>query len=59
MFADNVKLKPTVPGFPVYQGPIHCFRTVLQKEGIKEAKTEQTILAAVQWKRLFDARHAT
>eukprot|EP00076_Gallus_gallus_P045161 XP_025010699.1 solute carrier family 25 member 48 isoform X1 [Gallus gallus] len=30
----NVKLKPTVPGFPVYQGPIHCFRTVLQKEGI-------------------------
>lgn len=34
MFAANVKLKPTVPGFPVYQGPIHCFRTVLQKEGI-------------------------
>ncbi|KAM6116335.1 solute carrier family 25 member 48 isoform 1-T1 [Pterocles gutturalis] len=30
----NIKLKPTVPGFPVYQGPIHCFRTVLQKEGI-------------------------
>ncbi|NXG77086.1 S2548 protein, partial [Baryphthengus martii] len=30
----NVKLKPTVPGFPVYRGPIHCFRTVLQKEGI-------------------------
>lgn len=30
----NVKLKPTVHGFPVYQGPIHCFRTVLQKEGI-------------------------
>lgn len=33
-FAANIKLKPTVPGFPVYQGPIHCFRTVLQKEGI-------------------------
>ncbi|XP_062443754.1 solute carrier family 25 member 48 isoform X4 [Rhea pennata] len=30
----NVKLKPMVPGFPVYRGPIHCFRTVLQKEGI-------------------------
>ncbi|NXY41007.1 S2548 protein, partial [Ceuthmochares aereus] len=30
----NIKLKPTVPGFPVYRGPIHCFRTVLQKEGI-------------------------
>uniref|UniRef100_A0A8C9EMW8 Solute carrier family 25 member 48 n=1 Tax=Pavo cristatus TaxID=9049 RepID=A0A8C9EMW8_PAVCR len=30
----NVKLKPTVPGFPVYRGPIHCFKTVLQKEGI-------------------------
>ncbi|XP_064377172.1 solute carrier family 25 member 48 isoform X4 [Dromaius novaehollandiae] len=30
----NVRLKPTVPGFPVYRGPIHCFRTVLQKEGI-------------------------
>ncbi|XP_010717377.1 solute carrier family 25 member 48 isoform X1 [Meleagris gallopavo] len=30
----DVKLKPTVPGFPVYRGPIHCFRTVLQKEGI-------------------------
>uniref|UniRef100_A0A8C6IU73 Uncharacterized protein n=1 Tax=Melopsittacus undulatus TaxID=13146 RepID=A0A8C6IU73_MELUD len=23
-----------VPGFPVYRGPIHCIRTVLQKEGI-------------------------
>lgn len=33
-FAANIKLKPTVPGFPVYRGPIHCFRTVLQKEGI-------------------------
>ncbi|XP_069628491.1 solute carrier family 25 member 48 isoform X1 [Haliaeetus albicilla] len=30
----NIKLKSTVPGFPVYRGPIHCFRTVLQKEGI-------------------------
>ncbi|NXK72698.1 S2548 protein, partial [Amazona guildingii] len=30
----NMKLKPTVPGFPVYRGPIHCIRTVLQKEGI-------------------------
>ncbi|NWH81176.1 S2548 protein, partial [Piaya cayana] len=30
----NVKLKATVPGCPVYRGPIHCFRTVLQKEGI-------------------------
>ncbi|XP_009320975.1 PREDICTED: solute carrier family 25 member 48 [Pygoscelis adeliae] len=30
----NIKLKPTIPGFPVYRGPIHCFRTVLQKEGI-------------------------
>uniref|UniRef100_A0A8C4V168 Solute carrier family 25 member 48 n=1 Tax=Falco tinnunculus TaxID=100819 RepID=A0A8C4V168_FALTI len=30
----NVNPKPTVPGFPVYRGPIHCFRTVLQKEGI-------------------------
>ncbi|NXH12152.1 S2548 protein, partial [Bucco capensis] len=30
----NIKLKPPVPGFPVYRGPIHCFRTVLQKEGI-------------------------
>ncbi|XP_010143333.1 PREDICTED: solute carrier family 25 member 48, partial [Buceros rhinoceros silvestris] len=30
----NIKLKPTVPEFPVYRGPIHCFRTVLQKEGI-------------------------
>ncbi|XP_030360705.1 solute carrier family 25 member 48 isoform X2 [Strigops habroptila] len=30
----NMKVNPTVPGFPVYQGPIHCFRTVLQKEGI-------------------------
>ncbi|NXJ78155.1 S2548 protein, partial [Trogon melanurus] len=30
----NIKLKPTVPGFPVYQGPIHCFRMVLEKEGI-------------------------
>ncbi|KFO58292.1 Solute carrier family 25 member 48, partial [Corvus brachyrhynchos] len=23
-----------VPGSPVYRGPIHCFRTILQKEGI-------------------------
>ncbi|KFP85070.1 Solute carrier family 25 member 48, partial [Acanthisitta chloris] len=30
----KVKLKPTAPGFPVYRGPFHCFRTVLQKEGI-------------------------
>ncbi|KFP25617.1 Solute carrier family 25 member 48, partial [Colius striatus] len=30
----NIKLNPTVPGFPMYRGPIHCFRTVLQKEGI-------------------------
>uniref|UniRef100_A0A8C6IVP4 Solute carrier family 25 member 48 n=1 Tax=Melopsittacus undulatus TaxID=13146 RepID=A0A8C6IVP4_MELUD len=30
----NIKLKSTVPGFPVYRGPIHCIRTVLQKEGI-------------------------
>ncbi|XP_066833150.1 solute carrier family 25 member 48 isoform X1 [Anser cygnoides] len=30
----NNKLKPTVPGSPMYRGPIHCFRTVLQKEGI-------------------------
>ncbi|KAM6322532.1 solute carrier family 25 member 48 isoform 1-T1 [Podargus strigoides] len=30
----NVKVNPTVPGFPVYRGPMHCFRTVLQKEGI-------------------------
>ncbi|KFP59361.1 Solute carrier family 25 member 48, partial [Cathartes aura] len=30
----NIKLEPTVPGSPVYRGPIHCFRTVLQKEGI-------------------------
>ncbi|XP_074460389.1 solute carrier family 25 member 48 isoform X3 [Larus michahellis] len=30
----NIKPKPTVPGFPAYRGPIHCFRTVLQKEGI-------------------------
>ncbi|NXU10532.1 S2548 protein, partial [Pardalotus punctatus] len=30
----NVKLKPTAPGYPVYRGPIHCFRTILQKEGI-------------------------
>ncbi|PKU34379.1 solute carrier family 25 member hypothetical protein [Limosa lapponica baueri] len=32
--SGNVKLKSTVPEFPVYRGPIHCFRTVLQKEGI-------------------------
>ncbi|KFV78883.1 Solute carrier family 25 member 48, partial [Struthio camelus australis] len=32
--ATNIKLKPPVPGFPVYRGPIHCFRTVLQKDGI-------------------------
>ncbi|NXA32189.1 S2548 protein, partial [Eudromia elegans] len=30
----NIPSKPTVPGFPVYRGPIHCFRTVLQQEGI-------------------------
>ncbi|XP_009994027.1 PREDICTED: solute carrier family 25 member 48 [Chaetura pelagica] len=30
----DTKLNPTAPGFPVYRGPIHCFRTVLQKEGI-------------------------
>ncbi|KAM6408878.1 solute carrier family 25 member 48 isoform 2-T2 [Rhynochetos jubatus] len=30
----NIKLKPTVPDSPAYRGPIHCFRTVLQKEGI-------------------------
>ncbi|XP_074772448.1 solute carrier family 25 member 48 isoform X2 [Athene noctua] len=30
----NIKLQPAVPGFPVYRGPIHCFRTVLKKEGI-------------------------
>ncbi|XP_041870673.1 solute carrier family 25 member 48 isoform X2 [Corvus kubaryi] len=31
---ESVKLKSTVPGSPVYRGPIHCFRTILQKEGI-------------------------
>ncbi|KFQ27299.1 Solute carrier family 25 member 48, partial [Merops nubicus] len=30
----NIKVKATVPGSPVYRGPIHCFRTVLQKEGL-------------------------
>ncbi|XP_017691576.1 PREDICTED: solute carrier family 25 member 48 isoform X1 [Lepidothrix coronata] len=30
----NVKLKPTAPGSPMYRGPIHCFWTILQKEGI-------------------------
>ncbi|XP_038006456.1 solute carrier family 25 member 48 isoform X1 [Motacilla alba alba] len=30
----NVKLNSTVPGSPVYRGPIHCLRTILQKEGI-------------------------
>ncbi|NWV71023.1 S2548 protein, partial [Malurus elegans] len=30
----SVKLKSTAPGSPVYRGPIHCFRTILQKEGI-------------------------
>ncbi|NXS18460.1 S2548 protein, partial [Mystacornis crossleyi] len=30
----SIKLKSTVPGSPVYRGPIHCFRTILQKEGI-------------------------
>ncbi|NWI90652.1 S2548 protein, partial [Pitta sordida] len=30
----NVKLKPTSPGFSVYRGSIHCFRTILEKEGI-------------------------
>ncbi|KAM6251769.1 solute carrier family 25 member 48 isoform 2-T2 [Porphyrio hochstetteri] len=30
----NTKLRPKFPGFPVYRGPIHCFRTVLQEEGI-------------------------
>ncbi|NWV35022.1 S2548 protein, partial [Grantiella picta] len=30
----NVRLKSTIPGSPVYRGPIHCFRTILQKEGI-------------------------
>ncbi|XP_030315042.1 solute carrier family 25 member 48 isoform X1 [Calypte anna] len=30
----NTKQKPSVSGFPVYRGPFHCFRTVLQKEGI-------------------------
>lgn len=33
-FVESVKLKSTVPGSPVYRGPIHCFRTILQKEGI-------------------------
>ncbi|KAJ7421963.1 Solute carrier family 25 member 48 [Willisornis vidua] len=31
---ENVRLKPTAPGSPVYRGPIHCFWTILQKEGI-------------------------
>ncbi|NWW66734.1 S2548 protein, partial [Ifrita kowaldi] len=31
---ESIKLKSTVPGSPVYRGPIHCFRTILQKEGI-------------------------
>ncbi|NWY01917.1 S2548 protein, partial [Nothoprocta ornata] len=30
----NIPSTPPVPGFPVYRGPMHCFRTVLQKEGI-------------------------
>ncbi|OWK60339.1 Solute carrier family 25 member 48 [Lonchura striata] len=30
----NVKLNSTAPGSPVYRGPIHCLRTILQKEGI-------------------------
>ncbi|NWI14993.1 S2548 protein, partial [Crypturellus soui] len=30
----NIPSKPAVPGLPVYRGPIHCFRTVLQQEGI-------------------------
>ncbi|NWT58840.1 S2548 protein, partial [Erythrocercus mccallii] len=30
----NVKVNSTVPGSPVYRGPIHCLRTILQKEGI-------------------------
>lgn len=33
-FVANVNLNPTVPGSPVYRGPIHCLRTILQKEGI-------------------------
>lgn len=34
VFVANVKLNSTVPGSPVYRGPIHCLRTILQKEGI-------------------------
>ncbi|XP_054245179.1 solute carrier family 25 member 48 [Indicator indicator] len=30
----DTKLKPAVPGFAAYRGPVHCFRTVLQKEGL-------------------------
>ncbi|XP_005053845.1 PREDICTED: solute carrier family 25 member 48 isoform X1 [Ficedula albicollis] len=30
----KVKLNSTAPGSPVYRGPIHCLRTILQKEGI-------------------------
>ncbi|XP_071299346.1 solute carrier family 25 member 48 isoform X1 [Agelaius tricolor] len=30
----NAKLSSTAPGSPVYRGPIHCLRTILQKEGI-------------------------
>ncbi|NXU38256.1 S2548 protein, partial [Drymodes brunneopygia] len=33
----NAKLKSPVPGSPVYRGPIHCLRTILQKEGIAGA----------------------
>ncbi|NXF93737.1 S2548 protein, partial [Eubucco bourcierii] len=32
--AAGTRVKPMVPGFPVYRGPVHCFRTVLQKEGL-------------------------
>ncbi|NXO23693.1 S2548 protein, partial [Cisticola juncidis] len=30
----NIKLNSPVPRSPVYRGSIHCFRTILQKEGI-------------------------
>ncbi|KAL9836441.1 solute carrier family 25 member 48 isoform 2-T2 [Geothlypis trichas] len=30
----NAKLNSTAPGSPVYRGPIHCLRIILQKEGI-------------------------
>ncbi|XP_056358512.1 solute carrier family 25 member 48 isoform X2 [Oenanthe melanoleuca] len=31
---EKVQLNSTAPGSPVYRGPIHCLRTILEKEGI-------------------------